>query len=169
MLNLVKLHVFVLSSLSTVRVEQPLKMKRPGDSRKRKHEDDDNFNDEMKLYQEAISKLSAREEEEQGAKQKQRQQRMLDGLQHFNISTGVLPIARAKSNKEKVKIERLLSAEEKVEPVKSKSREKVEKRETTKIIVNICFPTGSILPFSAFYCLPFIAFQVSSYQLCAFE
>ena len=38
MLNLVKLHVFVLSLLSTVRVEQALKMKRPGDSRKRKHE-----------------------------------------------------------------------------------------------------------------------------------
>ena len=37
------------------------------------------------------------------------------------ISTGVLPNARAKSNKEKVKIERLLSAEEKVEPVKSKT------------------------------------------------
>ena len=101
-------------------------MKRPRDSRKRKHEDDDNFNDEMKLYEEAISKLSAKEEEE-GAKQKQRlraevrRQRMLvDGLR-FNISTGVLPNARAKSNKEKVKIERLLSAEEKVEPVKSKT------------------------------------------------
>ena len=48
------------------------------------------------------------------------------------ISTGVLPNARAKSNKEKVKIERLLSAEEKVEPVKSKSREEVENKVKSK-------------------------------------